>query len=222
MDRRRVLIDEIRDFLGKSVSKCLFIPYANGEYLWRFSVEEYHELNFHAGYELDPIFKYEDPIKAVNEAEAFYVDGGNTYRLLNTLYQKGLIETLKKRIQEGVPYIGLSAGTNIVCPTIQTTNDMPIVMPPTLNAMGLLPFQVNTHFIDSSADQNMRTETRALRIQEFHEENDTMVVGLREGSILRVEGEKISLRGFAGACIFTKGQSPKDVLSDDPIDFLMR
>lgn len=221
-ERRQALVNEIRDFLGTKITKCLFVPYAHHEKTWAVSREEYYELGFNAGYELDPIYEKADQTQAVRDAQAFYFDGGNTYRFLNNLYKRNLLEPLREKILAGTPYIGLSAGTNLVCPTIQTSNDMPIVIPQSLSALNLVPFQINTHFVDIAFDPTYRAETKSLRIQEFHEENDIPVIGLREGAILRVEGDKVMLKGMNGARIFIKGQPPKDVLPDDPIDFLLR
>ncbi len=220
MDRRQVLISEIQQFLGTAIKKCLFIPYAlHG---WDLSVEEYHELGMNAGYHLDPIHKHDDQVRAVNEAEAIYVDGGNTFRLLKTLYDLHLLEPMKERARAGTPIIGLSAGANIACPTIQTTNDMPIVWPPSPVALDLIPFQLNTHYVDLTTEPGFRGETRLQRIEQYLEENNTTVVGLREGAILRREGDKLQLCGTSGARIFIKGHSPQDLLPDDPVDFLLR
>ena len=221
-DRRHALVHEIQDFLGKSVQTCLFVPYAHDKKTWAIAREEYYELGFNAGYDLDPISEHENQIEAVRSATAFYFDGGNTFRLLKTLYDLNIFEEIKKKIISGTPFIGLSAGANIVCPSIRTTNDMPIVIPPTLDAMNLLPFQINTHYVDMMADPSYRAETRSIRIHEFQEENDFVVVGLREGAILRREGDNLFLRGTNGARIFEKGKMPKDVLPEDPVDFLLR
>ena len=123
-----------------------------------------------------------------------------------------MLPSIRRRVDEGMPYTGASAGSNLACPTIKTTNDMPIVEPPSFDALGLVPFQINPHYVDAVAGSTHMGETRETRIREFHEENETPVVGLREGALLRVEGERVELRGKAGARIFRRGEAPVDVM----------
>lgn len=151
-----------------------------------------------------------DPIDAVLRADAVYVGGGNTWRLLRTVQQLGLITPLRERAVHGMPYLGASAGTNIACPTIQTTNDMPIVKPNSFEALALVDFQINAHYMDPDRENRHMGETRETRINEFHEENPTPVLGLREGSWLRVEGASMELVG-APARLFRKGEPPIEV-----------
>jgi len=146
----------------------------------------------------------------VEEAQALFVGGGNTFRLLDRLHRNGLLDPIRRRASEGMPYIGASAGTVVAAPTIRTTNDMPIVQPPTLDALGLVPFQINCHYIDADPSSTHMGETRETRLREFHEENDTAVVGLREGAWLRVEEGRVALEGAYGARIFVKGKAPFD------------
>jgi dipeptidase E len=153
----------------------------------------------------------------VRRAEGIYVGGGNTFRLLNEFYGLDLLGPIRERVRAGVPYLGVSAGTNVACPTIKTTNDMPIVAPPRLDALGLVPFQVNPHYFNGpvylkAADgyQEHYGETRDERLREFHELNDTPVIGLWEGGLLRVEGGRVLLLG-ARARVFRKGEEPVDV-----------
>ena len=134
-----------------------------------------------------------------SEAEAVFCGGGNTFRLLASLYELDLVEPLRRRALDGMPYTGASAGSNLACPTIRTTNDMPIVQPPTFDALGLVPFQINPHYLDPVPGSTHMGETREARMREFHEENETPVVGLREGAIVRVEGDRMLLKGVAGA-----------------------
>jgi dipeptidase E len=166
---------------------------------------------------VDGLHQHADPVRAVREAEAIYVGGGNTFRLLDALYRLGLLEPIRERVRDGMPYLGVSAGTNVACPTIKTTNDMPIVQPPSLNALGLAPFQVNPHYFfgksfvrqDDGYVEHF-SETRDDRLREFHEENDTPVIGLWEAGMLRCENDRVHLTG-ARARIFRKGQQPVDV-----------
>jgi dipeptidase E len=123
----------------------------------------------------------------------------------------GVLPVIRRRVAEGLVYSGASAGSNLACPTIRTTNDMPIVQPPSFDALDLVPFQINPHYVDPLPDSRHMGETREARIREFHEENETPVVGLREGAILRVDGESVLLKGVAGARVFRRGQEPVEV-----------
>src|SRR4051812_39073223 len=144
-------------------------------------------------------------IDDLDSADAIFVGGGNTFRLLKTLYERDLLGTIRDRVRAGLPYLGASAGTVIAAPTMKTTNDMPIVEPPSFAALGLIDFQINPHYLDPEPDSTHRGETREERIREFHEENETMVIGLREGSILRVEDGVTTLLGEKTARMFRRG-----------------
>ncbi|HWM89629.1 MAG TPA: dipeptidase PepE [Thermoanaerobaculia bacterium] len=148
--------------------------------------------------------------RMLREAEAVFAGGGNTFRLLKTLQDAGLLPILRERALAGMPYIGSSAGTNLACPTIRTTNDMPIVQPVSFEAMGLVPFQINPHYIDPAPGSTHMGETREQRIKEFHEENEVPVVGIREGSWIRVEGDRATLGGANGARIFRHDREPEE------------
>ena len=163
------------------------------------------------GYGLDSLHEAFDPRRAVEKAEAIFCGGGNTFRLLKTLGEMGILPLIRRRVAEGMVYSGASAGSNLACPTIRTTNDMPIVQPASFDALSLVSFQINPHYLDPAPDSTHMGETRETRIREFHEENETPVVGLREGAILRVEGESILLKGVAGARLFRRGQEPVEV-----------
>ncbi|HXG59240.1 MAG TPA: dipeptidase PepE [Thermoanaerobaculia bacterium] len=145
------------------------------------------------------------------DADAIFVGGGNTFRLLNLLYERNLIDEIRQRVRSGIPYIGSSAGTNVAAPTIRTTNDMPIVQPPSFDAFGFVPFQINPHYLDPDPHSTHKGETREERIREFLEENDTPVIGLREGTMLRVGGGRVTLLGMARARIFRRGAEPVEV-----------
>jgi len=148
------------------------------------------------------------PIDDLDRADAVFVGGGNTFRLLKTLYERDLLSPIRDRARAGLPYLGSSAGTVIASPTIRTTNDMPIVEPPSLAALGLVSFQLNPHYLDPDPQSTHKGETREERIREFLEENDGPVVGLREGSILRVEDRATTLIGTKTARIFRRGEEP--------------
>jgi dipeptidase E len=199
---------ELRDALG-DVSSVLFIPHALQDRQGyaakaRAAFEE-------MGYRLDSLHEAFDPRRAIERAEAIFCGGGNTFRLLKALQDMGVLPLIRRRVAEGLVYSGASAGSNLACPTIRTTNDMPIVQPPSLDALDLVPFQINPHYVDPLPDSRHMGETREARIREFHEENDTPVVGLREGAILRVDGESVLLKGLAGARVFRRGQEPVEV-----------
>ena len=201
---------ELRDVLS-GVGRVLFIPYAlqDRDGCAARARQAFAEI----GFELDSIHQAADPRRAVEQAEGVFCGGGNTFRLLKTLYDLDLVDCLRTRARGGMPYAGASAGSNLACPTIKTTNDMPIVEPPSLEALGLVPFQINPHYLDAVTGSTHMGETRETRIREFHEENEIPVVGLREGAMVRVEGDSRQLRGTAGARLFRRGQEPVEVPS---------
>ena len=210
----------IKDFLG-SAKRVLFIPFAGV----RASYDDYAALvrsRFESmGYFLDSIHEIDDQREAALRAEAIAVGGGNTFHLLRTLYERNLIDAIRESALGGVPYIGWSAGSNVTCPTIRTTNDMPIVESPSLTSFGLVSFQINPHYTDFHPPAH-QGETREERILEFIEVNPRVrVVGLREGSMLRVEGGEISLLGEKSARIFVKGEEPKEYDPGDSLQFLL-
>jgi len=199
---------EIQDFLG-DLKRVLFVPYAlqdRDDYAVTAS-SRFERL----GYELTSIHASSDPIKAVNETDAIFIGGGNTFRLLKALYDFDLLGPIRRRVEEGMPYIGSSAGSNVAVPTIKTTNDMPIVEPPSFTALGLVPFQINPHFLDPDPNSRHMGETRETRLLQFLEENDTPVAGLREGAMIRIENGAMTLKGSTGARIFRKGLEPLEV-----------
>jgi dipeptidase E len=151
------------------------------------------------------------PIEQLDGAEAIFVGGGNTFRLLKKLYDRNLLDTIRQRVRAGLPYIGSSAGSVITAPTIRTTNDMPIVEPRSLNSLGLIPFQINGHYLDPDPNSTHKGETREERLREFHEENDTPVVGLREGTMILVEDDAYTLLGMKPARIFRRDRDPIEV-----------
>jgi dipeptidase E len=154
----------------------------------------------------------------IEAAEAVFVGGGNTFRLLDRLQRCGLLEAIRKRALGGMPYLGASAGSNIAAPTIKTTNDMPIVEPASFEALGLLPFQINPHYLDADPASRHMGETREDRLREYLEENETPVLGLREGAWLRVEGASLRLGGANGARIFRRGREPEEVPPEAALD----
>ena len=210
----------IEQVLRPGVSRVLFIPYA------LFDRDAYaaraRERFARMGFGLDSVHDVAGrPAAAVERAEAIFVGGGNTFRLLDALWRNDLIEPIGRRVRGGVPYIGSSAGSNVACVTIKTTNDMPIVQPPTLDALNLVPFNINPHYLDALPDSTHMGETREQRIAEFHEENDRAVVGLREGAWLRVDGRALALEGASGARLFRRGRPAEEFPSGSRLDFLL-
>lgn len=212
----------IAAFLGKTVKQVLFVPYA----AVTFSYDEY-EAKVAArfaelGYGVKGIHHFDDPSEAVRQAEAVVVGGGNTWKLVRMLHDKGLLPVIREKVAGGTPYVGWSAGSNVACPTLRTTNDMPITDPKTFETLGLVPFQINPHYLDVHPVDH-GGETREMRIQEFITENpDLFVVGLREGTMLWVEDEKMTLIGSRTARIFRQGQAPIEVGRNDDLRFLLQ
>jgi dipeptidase E len=153
-------------------------------------------------------------LDAAKSCDGFVIGGGNSFRLLKALQDTGLFDLIRDRVQGGTPYAGASAGAIVTGPTIMTTNDMPIVVPRTLEAFGFLPFQLNAHYFDPDPNSTFMGETRAARLAEYHEEQDLAVLGLREGAALRVKAGQIDLIGHNGAKAFIKGQVPFEVGQD--------
>lgn len=162
----------------------------------------------------------DDPVAMINTAEAVYVGGGNTFRLLLTLQRLGLVHPLRSRVVDGMPYLGASAGTNLTCPTIRTTNDMPIVEPESFEALGLVPFQINPHYVDPAPGSTHMGETRQKRIAEFHEENGVPVLGIREGAWLHRVDDRLTLRSGT-ARLFRAGAEPQEFAADADLSGLL-
>jgi dipeptidase E len=213
--------NNICDFLGTKPVKALFIPYAAVTFTYETYEEKVNERFREIGHEVISIHHFADPVSAVKEAQAIVVGGGNTWKLLKTIRENNLIEAVKEKVLSGTPYIGWSAGSNMACPTIKTTNDMAIVEPDSFNAFNLIPFQINPHYLDSNPAGHSG-ETREQRIEEFIEENPGIIVaGLREGSMFLLENKIIKLIGKRKVRIFKKGQSPVELGVEDDLAFLL-
>ena len=206
---------EIHSFLG-DLKRVLFVPFAlyDREKYAATAQQRFAKMR----YELSSIHNAANPKQAIEETDAVFIGGGNTFRLLKALYDFDLLDPIRERVENGMPYIGSSAGSNVAAPTIRTTNDMPIVQPPSFNALGLVSFQINPHYLDPDPNSKHMGETREERIVQFLEENDTPVVGLREGAMLRIENGEIILRGSTGARIFRRQLEPVETLPGDHID----
>ena len=193
----------------KNVTNLVFIPFARPSGI---SHEEYTE-------KVKPIFKqlnidvkgiheFENPIEAINNAEAIFTGGGNTFVLVSMLYKYNLLDAIQTAVENGTPYLGTSAGSNICGLTMGTTNDMPIVYPPSFRTLGLVSFNLNPHYLDPIEGLQHMGETRETRINEFHQYNPQSVLGLREGSWIDVLGKTITLRGDLPARLFQQGKEP--------------
>lgn len=212
------VISEIDAFLGP-VRRLVFVPFALKD-REKYGATVAQRLAA-IGVEVRTLTADEAGRRMVEEAEAVFTGGGNTFRLLKTLQESGILPLLKERALSGMPYLGSSAGTNLATPTIRTTNDMPIVQPASFDALGLVPFQINPHYLDADPSSTHMGETRETRLKEFHEENETPVVGLREGAWIRVEGDRATLGGARGARIFRRGQEPEERKTGDSLDDLL-
>jgi dipeptidase E len=213
-ERVASLREQMRSFFG-DLEYLLFLPYALADHDAYLAV--LRERGTGGGYRVVGLHQTPDPIAAIRAAPAIYVGGGNTFRLLAELYRLDLLDPIRERVRAGVPYLGISAGCNVACPTIRTTNDMPITSPPSLDALGLVGFQVNAHYFHGETMIRCGDElhphfgeTRDDRLREFHEMNPTPVVGLWEAGILWIENGRVVLSG-AQARVFRRGQPPVDV-----------
>lgn len=208
---------EMVDFTGHGI-RMLFVPFAGtdeGAY-GETAVERLDAMGYSAGW----ADRSTDLLSALDDTDVVFVGGGNTFLLLDRLYASGMLEAIGERVRGGMPYIGASAGSNVAGPTIRTTNDMPIVEPPSLSAMGLVPFQINPHYVDRDPDSIHQGETREQRLLEYLSQNETPVVALREGAMLRVENSAVTLRGSGGARCFGMGASVEDLASGTRLDRL--
>ena len=196
------LLDELIGFY-EDANEILFIPYARPSGI---SHDNYTNKIANAFKPIDKtvrgIHEFENPTKAIAQAKGIYVGGGNTFVLVNQLYKNNCFEALRTAVNNGTPYLGTSAGSNVCGLTMHTTNDMPIVYPPSFKTLGLVPFNINPHYLDPDTDSTHMGETRETRIKEFHKFNTQPVVGLREGSWLEVKDNSIQLKGIPDARIF--------------------
>ncbi len=211
----------IDNFLGK-VRKVMFVPYA----AVTFSFDEYQAkvaaVLKPLGIEVDSVHRHADHAAAIRSAEAIVVGGGNTFHLVKMMHDHGLMAAIREKVTSGTPYIGWSAGSNVACPTLCTTNDMPIVEPASFKTLALIPFQINPHYIDTHPEGHAG-ETRQQRILEYLAANRGMcVAGLREGCMLIVEGDKMSLVGSRPLTLFRYGRPDEEYTANDDLSFLLK
>lgn len=220
----------ISEFLnGTGTKRILFIPYA-GVGLSPESLEKSYDLYEEKvatvfkelGYEIYSIHKEPNPVVAVRQADAIAVGGGNTFHLVYMLHELSLVGVIREKVNDGMHYMGWSAGANVACPTLRTTNDMPIIEPESFHCLDLVPFQINPHYLDANPEGH-GGETRQQRIEEFLVVNrKVLVAGLRESSLLEVEGDSISLKGRRPMRLFRFGQEPEEYKPGDDVSFLLK
>lgn len=207
------ITDEIKE-LYNGINEIVFIPFArpggisHDDYTAK-AKAFFEEINIR----IKGLHEFDDQIEAVNNAQGFFTGGGNTFLLVKTLHEKGLMSVLKENVEKGKPYLGTSAGSNIGGLNMKTTNDMPIVYPPSFECMGLVPFNINPHYLDPNPDLKHNGETRETRIKEFLTQNDTKVIGLREGNWIRKIGNRITVEGDQETRIFEKAKEPYEIKS---------
>ena len=205
----------------EGVKNLLFIPYArpsgltHTEYTQKVS-EAFTSINI----KVKGIHEFENPIEAIENAEAIFTGGGNTFVLINELYRNNILDTIEKVVKNGTPYLGTSAGSNICGLTVGTTNDMPVVYPPSFRALGLVSFNINPHYLDPDTNSKHMGETRETRIKEFHFYNPQPVLGLREGSWLEVSGNSIKLKGELTARLFKLNENPIEIETETELNEL--
>ena len=205
------LLKDLESFF-KNTDEILFVPYARPGGI---SHQDYTSNASNAfskiGKTLKSIHEFDDPIKAVKKAKGIFVGGGNTFVLVHQLYKNKLVDVIRDAVNEGTPYLGTSAGSNICGLTIGTTNDMPIIYPPSFKTFGFVPFNINPHYLDPDPNSKHMGETRETRIKEFHKFNTQPVVGLREGSWLHVKNNSIVLNGTLSARVFEYEKDPYEI-----------
>jgi dipeptidase E len=212
----------IREFLGKQPVTALFIPYAAVTFSYDDYEKKVSERFREIGQDIISIHRFNDPVDAIRKARVIVVGGGNTWKLLKLIRDYKLVEVVREKVYAGTPYIGWSAGSNVACPTIRTTNDMPVTEPDSFSSFNLVPFQINPHFLDANPAGHAG-ETREQRIEEFIEINPGVyVVGLRESTMLLVENKTLRLIGPRNARIFLKGTIPAELSQNDDLSFLLK
>jgi dipeptidase E len=210
----------LQAFLGEE-RLIHFVPYALANY--DDSTARVQEALAPLGIIVKGVHEYASPRQAIEEAGVLYVGGGNSFRLLKALQQQDLLDLVRRRVMAGeLHYLGASAGANMACPSLRTTNDMPIVQPRSFEALSLLPFQINPHYLDPDPTSTHMGETRAKRIEEFLEENDVPVLGMREGSWLRCVDSELRLEGLASARLFTRNAAPQEIEPGSDLSWLLK
>ena len=214
------LLNEL-EVLFKNTDEIIFVPYARpGGVSHDFYTDKVKSVFKKIGKSVKGLHEFKNPVEAITTSKGIFVGGGNTFVLVNQLYKNHLIKPLQDAVLSGTPYLGTSAGSNICGLTMNTTNDMPIVYPPSFKTLALVPFNINPHYLDSDPNSKHMGETRETRIQEFHKFNTQPVVGLREGSFLMVKNDDIILKGPLSARVFEIDKTPYELDNDSSLNYL--
>lgn len=213
---------EIQKFLGEKPITAVFVPYAAVTFSFDEYVEKVETRFNEIGHHVVGIHTFDDPVKAIQEAHAIIVGGGNTWQLVRMMHDRNLMKVIREKVLRGTPYIGWSAGSNVACPTLRTTNDMPIIDPIGFDCMGLIPFQINPHYLDANPEGH-GGETREQRVEEFLMINPGIyVAGLREGTMFKLENNHLQLIGNRSCRVFRKGKEPLELAAGDDFSFLLK
>lgn len=216
-------LDYLLPILKEHFASCqsiLFIPYARPSGISHEAYTQKVASVFNSiGISVKGIHEFSNPIEAIEQAEGIFTGGGNTFLLVSQLYENKVMAVLKQTIEKGTPYLGTSAGSNICGLTMKTTNDMPIIYPPSFDTLGVIPFNLNPHYLDPDVNSKHMGETRETRIKEFHQFNTQPVIGLREGSWIEVKGDSILLQGDLTARLFRPNQEPQELASGSELNF---
>lgn len=219
-ERYLAYLEPVMKELFAGIEEVIFVPYARPGGI---SHDEYTAnaapVFASLGIQLTGLHTFDAPLAALQSGKAFFTGGGNTFLLVKQLHELQIMDSLREAVLKGKPYLGTSAGSNIGGMNMQTTNDMPIVYPPSFQTMGLVPFNLNPHYLDPLPDLPHMGETRETRIKEFHTQQSTPVVGLREGSWIRVRGDAVLLEGSRPARIFEQKKEPYELEAGSVISF---
>jgi len=212
----------LRHFIEKNkIKSCLFVPYAGVTVNWDDYTARVQDVFSQWGCKVQSVHSVNDPVLSVSKAECIVVGGGNTFRLVQMMHETGIMAAIREKALAGTPFIGWSAGSNVACPTLRTTNDMPIIQPASFNTLNLIPFQINPHYLDANPEGH-GGETREQRIMEFQALNpEVVVVGLREASALHLDGEMLHLLGQRSMRLFKAGKDPVELEPGSNINYLL-
>ncbi len=212
----------IKDFLGKDIHNIAFVPYAAVDKSYIEYTNQVYDVFLEMGYTIKSTEDVNGGASVIEEADAIVVGGGNTFHLIHYMHEKGLMDVIKKKVENGTPFIGWSAGSNVACPSIKTTNDMPVIQPQSFEGLSLVPFQINPHYTDGRIP-NHNGESREDRIKEFLELNpEIIVVGLKEGSMLKIEDDSVTLWGNKTLKVFRKDLPTLEYDANSSLEFIMK
>ena len=213
----------LSNFIKKNnIKSCLFVPYAGITVSWDDYTARVQDVFSKWGCTVQSVHTVSDPVLSVSKAECIVVGGGNTFRLVQMMHETGIMSAIREKVLAGIPFIGWSAGSNVACPTLCTTNDMPIIQPSSFDTLNLIPFQINPHYLDANPEGH-GGETREQRINEFQALNaEVVVVGLREATALHIDGNNLNLLGNRSMRLFVAGKEPVESQPGNEIGFLLR